>query len=154
MSDDSFDRRAFGEEIARLRTRKRWSRADLLDLIGHDECLTNETSIKRLENGEIIKLPYITVHRLSKALECTEKETSNLFYLSGKNIFKGSSGNINVFMQELHFIVFNIIPRITSTLYTIISNSNVNQLPKKDIRNILRTIIITIMKEDMENDRD
>jgi len=74
-----------GEEIARLRTCRRWSRAQLVIRL-YDELATDdpnydsisETWLARLENGRMVKVPRQTIEALCRALRCTSRERATL----------------------------------------------------------------------------
>ena len=71
-----------GEAIARLRTLRRWSRAQLVIRL-YDELAPedpnynsiSETWLARLENGRMVKVPRLTVEALCRALRCTRAGT-------------------------------------------------------------------------------
>ena len=82
-----------GEEIARLRTYRRWSRAQLVIRL-YDELATDdpnydsisETWLARLENGRMVKVPRQTIEALCRALRCTARERATLLLHADRNV--------------------------------------------------------------------
>jgi transcriptional regulator with XRE-family HTH domain len=71
--------------IARLRTQRRWSRAQLVirlysELSPDDPRYESisETWLARLENGRMVKVPRQTVEALCRALRCTPRERAHV----------------------------------------------------------------------------
>ncbi len=82
-----------GEAIARLRTTRRWSRAQLVirlyDEISPDDPnyeSISETWLARLENGRMVKVPRQTVEALCRALRCSAKERARVLLSADRNV--------------------------------------------------------------------
>lgn len=82
-----------GEEIARIRTLRKWSRSKLIarlytELSEDDPTYDSisESWLKRLENGEIVKLPRQTIEALCRTLLCTPTERARILLYADRNI--------------------------------------------------------------------
>ena len=82
-----------GEAIARLRTLRRWSRAQLVirlyDELAPDDPNYNsisETWLARLENGRMVKVPRNIVEALCRALRCSPKERAYVLLHADRNV--------------------------------------------------------------------
>ena len=82
-----------GEAIARLRTLRRWSRAQLVIRL-YDELAPedpnynsiSETWLARLENGRMVKVPRLTVEALCRALRCTAQERATVLLHADRSV--------------------------------------------------------------------
>lgn len=82
-----------GEAIARLRTQRRWSRAQLVirlysELSPDDPSYdsVSETWLARLENGRMVKVPRQTVEALCRALRCSAQERAHVLLYADRNV--------------------------------------------------------------------
>lgn len=82
-----------GEAIARLRTQRRWSRAQLVirlysELSPDDPSYESisETWLARLENGRMVKVPRPTVEALCRALRCAPRERARVLLYADRNV--------------------------------------------------------------------
>jgi len=83
-----------GEAIARLRTARRWSRAQFLirlfDELSPDDPnydSISETWLARLENGRMVKVPRQTIEALCRALRCTPQERAWVLLHADRSLF-------------------------------------------------------------------
>jgi transcriptional regulator with XRE-family HTH domain len=82
-----------GEAIARLRTLRRWSRAQLVVRL-YNEISTDdpnydsisETWLARLENGRMVKVPRQTIEALCRALRCTPQERAWVLLCADRSV--------------------------------------------------------------------
>src|SRR5688572_12125838 len=88
-----------GELIACLRTRRGWSRPDLvrelLDVLDADDPLRNtisESWLARLEGGHMVKLPRQTIEVICQALNCTQIERLRVLLQADRNIMADKIG--------------------------------------------------------------
>ena len=82
-----------GEAIARLRTARRWSRAQLVirlyDEISPDDPnyeSISETWLARLENGRMVKVPRQTIEALCRALRCSAQARAWVLLSADRNV--------------------------------------------------------------------
>ncbi len=82
-----------GEAIARIRTSRGWSRAQLLlrlfnELPTSDPTYLSlsETWLARLENGRMVKIPRQTVEALCRALHCSPAERAHVLLWADRNV--------------------------------------------------------------------
>ncbi len=82
-----------GEAIARLRTLRRWSRAQLVvrlyneispDDPNYDSI--SETWLARLENGRMVKVPRQTIEALCRALRCSSQERAWVLLCADRSV--------------------------------------------------------------------
>jgi transcriptional regulator with XRE-family HTH domain len=82
-----------GEAIARLRTLRGWSRAQLIirlynELSHDDPCIDSisETWLARLENGRMVKVPRHIIEALCRALRCSPRERAHVLLHADRNV--------------------------------------------------------------------
>jgi transcriptional regulator with XRE-family HTH domain len=82
-----------GDAIARLRTMRRWSRAQLVirlyDELSPDDPnydSISETWLARLENGRMVKVPRCTIEALCRALRCSPQERAHVLLHADRNV--------------------------------------------------------------------
>jgi Helix-turn-helix domain len=82
-----------GDEIARLRALRNWSRARLInrlcDELDEDDPnydSISESWLKRLEGGVKVKLPRQTLEALGRALRCTPRERARLLLYADRSV--------------------------------------------------------------------
>lgn len=86
-----------GEAIARLRTKKRWSRARLVakvygKLREDDTVSINEDALKDIENGTKVNTPRRLIELLMEALEVTSAERLDVLLAAGLNFLDDGTG--------------------------------------------------------------
>ena len=99
-----------GEAIARLRTQRRWSRAQLViriysELSSDDPSYgtVSETWLARLENGRMVKVPRQTVEALCRALRCTPRERAHVLLHADRNILAEHDAEPTLAAEALTF---------------------------------------------------
>jgi transcriptional regulator with XRE-family HTH domain len=88
-----------GEAIARLRTQRCWSRAQLIvrlynEIAPDDPSYgsISETWLARLENGRMVKVPRQTVEALCRALRCTPQERAWVLLHADRSVLADVDG--------------------------------------------------------------
>src|SRR5215469_14917586 len=101
-----------GEAIARLRTSRRWSRAQLVirlyDELAPDDPYyesVSETWLARLENGRMVKVPRATVEALCRALRCNHRERAWVLLHADRNVLAEPTNSPSPAAQALTFVV-------------------------------------------------
>ena len=107
-----FSTKRLGEEIARLRTARGWSRTKLVnrlfDALTDDS--TNRDSIgeawlARLETGRMVKVPRGITEALCRALNCTSAERAHLLLLADRNILANSDAEVDPIAETLNYVM-------------------------------------------------
>jgi hypothetical protein len=101
-----------GEAIARLRTLRRWSRAQLVIRL-YDELAPedpnynsiSETWLARLENGRMVKVPRLTVEALCRALRCTAQERSMVLLHADRSVLAEHDSTPDTTAEALTYIM-------------------------------------------------
>ena len=101
-----------GEAIARLRTLRRWSRAQLVirlyDELAPDDPNYNsisETWLARLENGRMVKVPRQTVEALCRALRCTPQERATVLLHADRSVLAEHEGTPDATAEALTYVM-------------------------------------------------
>lgn len=101
-----------GEAIARLRTLRRWSRAQLIirlfDELAPDDPNYNsisETWLARLENGRMVKVPRQTVEALCRALRCTGQERATVLLHADRSVLAEHDSTPDTAAEALTYIM-------------------------------------------------
>jgi transcriptional regulator with XRE-family HTH domain len=101
-----------GEAIARLRTSRRWSRAQLVIRL-YDELAPNdpnynsisETWLARLENGRMVKVPRQTVEALCRALRCSAQERSTVLLHADRSVLAQHDSTPDTIAEALTYVM-------------------------------------------------
>jgi transcriptional regulator with XRE-family HTH domain len=113
-SDGTPERAAIrcGEAIARLRTKRRWTRTQLLTRLLREMTPTDpyyesasETWLARLENGRMVKVPRATVEALCRALRCSPRERAWVLLHADRNVLADTAGAPTPAAELLTFVV-------------------------------------------------
>lgn len=107
--------RRFGEAVARIRNKRQWSRAKLIARLLNevDESDPNygsisETWLKRLENGEMVKLTRATIEAVIRALRCPLNEKADLLLYADRNVLLCEEEIPNPINEMLNYILIVI----------------------------------------------
>ncbi len=97
-----------GQAIAKLRVKKNVSRrqviARLLRELHEDDPLYEQVDIswlRRLEDGQVVKLPRHTILALGRALRCTQAELNELLLIADRNPLADDDGNMSPIAREI-----------------------------------------------------
>jgi len=101
-----------GEAIARLRTARRWSRAQLLIRL-YDELASDdpnydsisETWLARLENGRMVKIPRQTIDALCRALRCTPQERASVLLHADRSVLAEHAAGPTPIAEALTYVM-------------------------------------------------
>jgi len=101
-----------GEAIARMRTLRRWSRAQLVirlyDELAPDDPNYNsisETWLARLENGRMVKVPRQTIEALCRALRCTAQERATVLLHADRSVLAEHGSTPDTTAEALTYIM-------------------------------------------------
>jgi transcriptional regulator with XRE-family HTH domain len=101
-----------GEAIARLRTLRRWSRAQLVIRL-YDELAPedpnynsiSETWLARLENGRMVKVSRLTVEALCRALRCSPQERATVLLHADRSVLAEHNSTPDAAAEALTYIM-------------------------------------------------
>jgi transcriptional regulator with XRE-family HTH domain len=116
-----------GEAIARLRTQRRWSRAQLViriysELSPDDPSYesVSETWLARLENGRMVKIPRQTVEALCRALRCTPQERAHVLLHADRNVLAEPDAEPTLAAEVLTYAMDRLYAEARDLLTTLI----------------------------------
>lgn len=146
---------AFGEEIARIRTQRGWSRSTLIKKLyrvlndGDDNTDKDysEAWLSRLENGEIVKISRHIVVGLVHALQCDPREHARLLLLADKNILFGMDTLATGVVEVFNYQMMTIYEKAAGFLVDLIANRRVSALQDDELREIFLTALEMVVNE-------
>jgi transcriptional regulator with XRE-family HTH domain len=143
-----------GNEIARLRTLRGWSRARL---IGHlfdaldpgDPTFDHisEAWLKRLENGYMVKVLRHTTETLCQALGCTPRERARLLLYADRNIFGHDEVEPNAVAEALTYAMEQIYTEAHDILADVIGQRRAAELDEKELLELTITAIELVLRQ-------
>lgn len=146
--------KAFGEEIALLRSRKRWSRARLLreidkelTLVGYDGKLLSEAWLNRLENGEVVILHRQVFNALCTALKCNGEEIAKLHLLGDRNVVVVIPGTVTRLAERFNYLMVDVYNSVCSFVENQASNQQIDELTQVEIDELFDTAMELIMAD-------
>lgn len=144
---------AFGDEIARLRSRKKWSRSMLIKRLSRtlitwgDDKDYSEAWLFRLENGEIVKIPRRIVIGLAEALQCTLRERARLLLLADKNILFDPETELTEVKEMVNYLLLLLYEDVSRFLSDVMENRNANKLDDEELKEIFFAAIEEMIEE-------
>lgn len=145
--------RRCGAEIARLRTRRNWSRAKLIarlyDELGPDDPnfdTISESWLKRLENGHVVKVPRQTIEALCRALQCTPREHARLLLYADRNGLVGAADPDQV-SELLHYTMLRISADAHDILSSLIGQRRAADLDDQEYLELTKTALELVIAQ-------
>lgn len=124
-----------GEAIARLRTARRWSRAQLVirlyDEISPDDPnyeSISETWLARLENGRMVKVPRQTVEALCRALRCSGQERAWVLLSADRNVLADDVSEPCQVAELLTYVMDRLYSETHEALRSLLGQRDVSEL--------------------------
>lgn len=150
---------AFGEEIARLRTRRDWSRSTLIKRLDRilaaaatdDDKDYSEAWLSRLESGEIVKIPRRIVNALAEALQCTPRERARLLLLADKNILLDTSATVTEVVEVFNYQMLTIYDETCQFLGDLMQDRHLAQLSDAELSEIFLDALVMVIAERHSN---
>lgn len=137
-----------GEAIARLRTTRRWSRAQLVirlfDELAADDPNYNsisETWLARLENGRMVKVPRQTVEAICRALRCTPQERAMVLVHADRNALTDHEHEPTATGEVLTYVVDRLYVEARDVLDTLAGHSGVTELDELEMLEMAATAL-------------
>lgn len=129
-----------GEAIARLRTSRRWSRAQLVirlyDQLTPDDPnyeSISETWLARLENGRMVKVPRQTVEALCRALRCTPQERAWVLLSADRNVLADDISEPTPVAELLTYVMERLYAEASDTLDRLVGERDVTVLDDTEL---------------------
>lgn len=143
-----FSAKRFGEEIARLRTIRAWSRAKLInhlhdqvdELDIHSDSLS-ETWLARLEAGRVVKVPRILVEALCRALQCTPHERSRVLLFADRSVLVNAENTPDKVAELLAYSMERVYTEMHEILSNSIGNRQISQLDDEELFELIATAL-------------
>jgi hypothetical protein len=137
-----------GEAIARLRTLRRWSRAQLVIRL-YDELAPedpnynsiSETWLARLENGRMVKVPRLTVEALCRALRCTPQERSMVLVHADRSVLAEHDSTPDAAAEALSYIMDRLYHETYDVFKAMIGQRPVTMLGEVELLQMTATAI-------------
>jgi transcriptional regulator with XRE-family HTH domain len=137
-----------GEAIARLRTVRRWSRAQLVIRL-YDELAPedpnynsiSETWLARLENGRMVKVPRLTVEALCRALRCTAQERSTVLLHADRSVLAEHDSTPDATAEALTYIMDRLYHETYDVFKAMIGQRSVAMLGEVELLQMTATAL-------------
>jgi transcriptional regulator with XRE-family HTH domain len=143
-------------EIARLRTKRNWSRAKLVARL-YDELelgdpnfdSISESWLKRLESGQMVKLSRQTLEAICKALNCTPQERVSVLILADRNVFAEADGTTERVAVALTRALIHLKanPMVHEILGNIIGQRRAEDLDENELLELIVTAERLVRKQ-------
>lgn len=122
-----------GEAIARLRTQRGWSRAQLIIRLYNELPLEDpnydsisETWLARLENGRMVKVQRQTVEALCRALRCSPQERAWVLLYADRNVLVDADHAPTPAAEALTFVMERIYAEAGDLLTAMVEQGSSN----------------------------
>lgn len=137
-----------GEAIARLRTARRWSRAQLIirifDELAPDDPNYNsisETWLARLENGRMVKVPRQTVEAICRALRCTPQERALVLVHADRSVLTDHEHEPTVTGEVLTYVMDRLHVEAHDVLDTLVGHGDVTTFDELEMLEVAATAL-------------
>ena len=137
-----------GEAIARLRTLRRWSRAQLVirlyDELAPDDPNYNsisETWLARLENGRMVKVPRQTVEALCRALRCTAQQRSTVLLYADRSVLAQHDCDPDAIAEVLTYVMDRLYHETFDVLASMMADRSCAALDEAELLHMTATAL-------------
>lgn len=155
MSTDSRPERAAkrgGEEIARLRTSRGWTRAKLVSRL-YEEIEANdpnfdsisESWLARLEDGRMVKVRRQTLEALCRALNCSHRERTGVLLAADRNTLT-EDGVSDPAAVVLNYVMVQVHAEAKEILTDLIGQRRALDLDDQELLEITATALSIVLK--------
>ncbi|MGH2514725.1 MAG: helix-turn-helix domain-containing protein [Ktedonobacterales bacterium] len=141
-----------GEAIARIRTQRRWSRAQLVvrlynEITSEDPSYESisETWLARLENGRMVKVPRQTIEALCRALRCTAQERSWVLLCADRSVLAGSDAEPNPVAELLTYTMERIYSEAHEALVAMMAQRAAVALDEQEMLEVTAAALETLL---------
>lgn len=149
-----------GDAIARLRTQRRWSRAQLVIRL-YDELTPDdpnyesisETWLARLENGRMVKVPRQTIEALCRALRCTRRERAWVLLHADRNVLAADCAEPTAAAELLTYAMERLYTEAHDLLTALLGQRDPSQLNQHELYEVMATALELAMAHRRERER-
>lgn len=141
-----------GEAIARLRTLRRWSRAQLVvrlynEITPDDPCYESisETWLARLENGRMVKVPRQTIEALCRALRCTSQERSWVLLCADRSVLAEADAEPTPVAELLTYAMERLYSEAHEALALMIGQRDAVTLNEQELLEVTAAALETLL---------
>lgn len=142
-----------GEEIARMRNSRGWSRSKLVDRVrdelGADDPeyeSISESWLARLETGRMVKIPRHVVEALLRALQATPSEEARLMLIADRNVLSDGNGEPDAAAEVLNYAVAMLYKKARVILNTRLGERRVAELSEAEQLELVHTALELVLK--------
>lgn len=141
-----------GEAIARLRTLRRWSRAQLVvrlyneispDDPNYDSI--SETWLARLENGRMVKVPRQTIEALCRALRCTPQERAWVLLCADRSVVATRDEEPTPVAELLTYAMERLYAEAHESLAAMIGSRSAEALDEQELFEVTAAALETVL---------
>ncbi|HEU4321988.1 MAG TPA: helix-turn-helix transcriptional regulator [Roseiflexaceae bacterium] len=150
-----FAARQCGEEIARLRTARGWSRsklvAQLLETLDTDDPnydSIGESWLARLENGRMVKIPRQMLDAICRALACTEREQARVLLYADRSVVTTPEEQPNAAAEVLNYLTMRLHREARSLLDTLIGQRRACDLSDEEMLELHKAALHLVCRND------
>lgn len=152
---------AFGEEIARLRTQREWSRSMMIKKLDRVLADAGDTTVKdyseawlgRLESGEIVKVSRHIVIILADTLQCSPRERARLLLLADKNVLLDANTTNTAVVEVFNYQMMAISEKVFGFLSSLVASHRIASLSDDELREIFLTALEMVVKHYRASER-
>jgi transcriptional regulator with XRE-family HTH domain len=137
-----------GEAIARLRTTRRWSRAQMIirlfDELAPDDPNYNsisETWLARLENGRMVKVPRQTVEAICRALRCTPRERAMVLLHADRSVLTDHEHEPTVTGELLSYVMDRVHAEASDVLDSLAGRREIDEIDELELLEMTATAL-------------
>jgi transcriptional regulator with XRE-family HTH domain len=137
-----------GEAIARLRTTRRWSRAQMIirlfDELAPDDPNYNsisETWLARLENGRMVKVPRQTVEAICRALRCTPRERAMVLLHADRSVLTDHEHEPTVTGELLSYVMDRVHAEASDVLDSLAGRRELDEIDELELLEMTATAL-------------
>lgn len=141
-----------GEAIARLRTLRRWSRAQLVvrlyneispDDPNYDSI--SETWLARLENGRMVKVPRQTIEALCRALRCNPQERAWVLLCADRSVVATRDEEPSPVAELLTYAMERLYAEAHESLAAMIGSRAADALDEQELFELTAAALETVL---------
>jgi transcriptional regulator with XRE-family HTH domain len=141
-----------GEAIARIRTLRRWSRAQLVvrlynEITSEDPSYESisETWLARLENGRMVKVPRQTIEALCRALRCSPQERAWVLLCADRSVLAAHDAEPNPVAELLTYTMERLYSEAHEALAAMMAQREVGALDEQEMLEVTAAALETML---------
>lgn len=141
-----------GEAIARIRTLRRWSRAQLVvrlynEITPEDPSYESisETWLARLENGRMVKVPRQTIEALCRALRCSPQERAWVLLCADRSVLAEHDAEPNPVAELLTYTMERLYSEAHEALAAMMAERRAVALDEQEMLEVTAAALETLL---------